>query len=374
MDRRTFLSVLGSPAAPLAAETENGPRLSTLLDPESTCSAARGVGHGEDQLGMTGLSEEPADVRQRGDQRLAGHRHIDVPRRLVALGCDARGPVALDESDQSTLARVVDAAAAPPIAHGRVHHETRGRFTVGGAIPVHLTDDSSGKNHIAAPRKGDDPDWFAEPRWRGRAGGHAFVALRSEEGHVEVGALAESHNAAALLRAGAPLTAEEEVDCLPAYRARHRVTACEHEALRAPTLRTGGDHHARSRSETPPFRMLEDDLDGRRQQTIENVLAAGFARRRDDATCSKGHDCRPGGQRSREHRKVSQAWQCGAHNFDHTAGAHDHARRRAPPGHEAHGMPFAPWGLVAPETPALNVRCHADGGKEGRVCGRSYGS
>jgi hypothetical protein len=104
-----------------------------------------------------------------------------------------------DESDESTVARVVDAAATRPVAHGRIHHKTRGQFLINVAVSAHLTDDPPGEHHIAAPREGVAPDGLAEPRWRGRVGGHALVALRSKKSHVEGGSLAVSHDAAGLL-------------------------------------------------------------------------------------------------------------------------------------------------------------------------------
>src|SRR5881397_406464 len=76
--------------------------------------SARG---GENQLGVAGLGKEPTDIRERGDQCLAGHRDIDVPRRLAALRGDARRSIPFDESNQPPVTRVVDAAPTRPVAH-----------------------------------------------------------------------------------------------------------------------------------------------------------------------------------------------------------------------------------------------------------------
>src|SRR5262245_11600319 len=152
---------------------------------ESARRVACGVSRGENQLGVASLREEPADLGEGGDQCLAGHGHIDVPRGLAPLGGDARGPVALDESDEATVTRAVHTAAARPVAYRRIHHETWRHLPIRRGIAVHLTDDSPRQHQIATPRKGDDPDGFSEPGRRGQVGGYTFIAFGTGGGQVE---------------------------------------------------------------------------------------------------------------------------------------------------------------------------------------------
>jgi len=183
----------------------------------------------------------------------------------------------------------------------------RCQLAVGSLDPVHLAHDTAGEHHVAAPRKGQDPDLFTEPGCFRGAGGHAITALGAEQGHVYVGGLAIRHHHGTGLRALTPLPAKEQVDRLLSGEARHGMAAREYEAVRAiggaGSGGPGSDDHARARAETPAFRMLDHDLDGGGQNAREHVLAAGRAQSRGGAAIPERGGRDDDGQRPTERSK-----------------------------------------------------------------------
>src|SRR5207237_10003651 len=80
---------------------------------------------------------------------------------------------------------------------------------------------------------GSGPAAVSPPGRSRGGGGHAVGALGAEQGHADVDGLAMRHNHSTDLRALAPLPAKEQINRLLTDRARHGMTAREHEAFGA---------------------------------------------------------------------------------------------------------------------------------------------
>src|SRR2546426_1863143 len=232
-----------------------------------------GGSSGRQEVSLLEFVEEPPDVGEWSDERLARDGHIDVPRRRRTLGHQARGAEALDQTDQSPGARVENAPTAHAIAHGCVDDERGGGGRIAGALEADLAHDAARQHDVAARREPDDPDGLAEDRSRGQRHSVALIALGAQERQVDA-VVAGGNEQCACLLAGAPMTTEDRVDLHFARKPREGVPASENETGGTHTSSARGDGHAGSALDATPLALFDDDLHCGRQDLLEHLLTA----------------------------------------------------------------------------------------------------
>src|SRR5213593_1046714 len=280
----------------------SGPRLGPVPAPASLSRRRsrepRPAGRRADEVGVAGLGEEPSHVRQRRDERLARNGHVDVPGRVGARRAHPGGAVALDDPDQRPAPRLVHSTPARAIAHRGVHHEARRRLAVGAIVPVDLADDPARQGHVTAPGKSDDPHRLAQ-KWRpAGARRHAVSGVDLEQREVEVRRVTMGEHGGAHPRAVSAIASEDDVDLLLTDGSRHGMAAGHDEAVR-PALRPPGRKHDAGPGPHPAaLLLLDDDLDGRRQDALEDLLSAGLPQPSDGAATHERSDHRPESDRA----------------------------------------------------------------------------